>query len=534
MLNSVRLITYLRLFKENRYYKNIPMSFKPYLLSLLLLIGSVSSFAQEIKFKVAGLPDTTVHLVKYAGKGMYYADTVQSVNGVVVFDGGKQKDGVFALFLPGQKYFDFIYDYKPLEIEVANMLDLVGSLKVKKSKTNMAFYDYINYMTAQKKEGAVLNKELKTANKKRKEEIQNELVQLNKSVIDYQKKLVVDHKTELLGDLINMSIDVELPEAPKNKKGVITDSSFVYQYYINHFWDNTNLKNDAITRTPLFHKKLESYLSKEVLIQVPDTISTYADKLIAKTDDDSFLFQYIVAHITSKSEQSPMMGMENVFVHMVDKYYGSSPTRTPWMGEDNLKKVIERAGEIKPTMIGSKAPRLCLPDSTEKNWIDLYELEADYKIVYFWEPTCGHCKKSTPKLQELYEKKFKERNIEIYAVGKAMGGDFELWKKFISQKGLMFTNVGMTKTVYEEAQENAYFILRDHNTTLESLNYTKTYDVASTPRIFVLDKDNTILYKRISIAQLEEILDNLQGFKDADKLFPIEEEDPEDRQRASE
>ncbi|MFK8039051.1 MAG: thioredoxin-like domain-containing protein [Crocinitomicaceae bacterium] len=510
------------------------MSLKPFLLSLLILIGSAHSFAQELKFKVVGLKDTTVHLVKYAGKGMYYSDTAQSVNGVVKFDGKKQLEGVYALFLPGQRYFDFIYDLKPVEIEVSDIKDLVGSLKVKKSKTNIAFYEYINFMTTEKTKAAGLNTELKSADEERKTAIKAELVSINENVVEFQKKLVEDHKTEFLGDLINMSIDVKLPSAPKDKNGVITDSSFVYQYYINHFWDNTNLQNDAILRTPLFHKKLETYLSKEVLVQVPDTISLYADKLISKTHDTSYLFQYIVAHITSKAEQSQMMGMENVFVHMIDKYYGATPTRTPWMSEENLKKVIDRSAEIRPTMIGATAPRLCLPDSTEKNWVDLYKIDAEYKIVYFWEPTCGHCKKSTPKLQTLYDKKFKERNIEIYAVGKAMASDFELWKKFISDNGLTFTNVGMTKSVYEEAQENAYFIIKDHNTTLESLNYTKTYDVASTPRIFVLDKDNKILFKRISIAQLEQILDNLQGFSNAEKIFPIEEEDPEDRKRANE
>ena len=510
------------------------MHTKSFFITLLLLVSTIGANAQTLKFKVSGLQDTIVHLVKYSGKGMYYADTTEAVNGIAKFDGSKHETGVYALFLPGQKYFDFIHDHEVVDIEVKDMNDMIGSLTVKKSKFNTAFFDYVNFMTDQKKIGAQLGVEQKTASEERKAEIIEESKAINAKVLAYQKKMVNDHNGHFLADLINLSLDVELPEAPKDEDGNVIDDSYVYQYFINHYWDNVNLNNDAVIRTPLFHKKLEKYLSPEVMAQIPDTISLYADKLIAKTDDSSLLFQYIVAHITSKAEQSPMMGMENVFVHMVDKYYAVKPTRTPWMSEENLEKVVTRVNEIRPSMVGAIAPRLCLPDSTEQNWVDLYKVDSDYKILFFWEPTCGHCKKAAPKLQDLYAKKFKERNVEIYAVGKAMGDDFEKWKSFIVNNGLEFINVGLTKSVYEEAQENAYYIIKNHNTTIESLNYTKTYDVASTPRIFVLDKDNKILYKRVSISQLEEIMDNIQGVPNAEKLYPIEEEDPEDRLRASE
>lgn len=509
------------------------MNFKQKLTLFLVMMTAHIGMSQELKFTINGFKDTTVHLVKYVGKGMYYADTTQSKNGVIKFDGKKHKNGVYAVFLPGQKYFDFVHDYEIVDAVVEDQANLVGSMKVKKSRTNIAFYKYVHYMTSKKILANKLNTEMKTADEARKKEITTELKALNKDVIDFQKSLVTDFKGKFLGDIINMSLEVDLPEPPKDENGIVTDSNFVYNYYIHHFWDNTNLKNDAILRTPLFHKKLEQYLSNQVLLQIPDTISKYADFLIEQTLDSSAVKQYIISHVTSTTEQSDRMGMENVFVHMVDKYYCPTPTIATWMTEEGLKKVCKRADEMRPSLIGSYAPRLCLPDSTEKNWIDFYKIDSDYKILYFWEATCGHCKKSTPKLQKLYEEKLKARNVEVYAVGKAMGDDFKKWKKFIVDNDLTFINVGLTKSVYEEAQENAYNIIKDHNTSIQSLNYTKTYDVTSTPRIFVLDKDNKIVYKRISIAQLEDILDKLQGYADAEKLFPIEDEDPEERENAT-
>src|SRR5690606_25296819 len=104
------------------------------------------------------------------------------------------------------------------------------------------------------------------------------------------------------------------------------------------------------------------------------------------------------------------------------------------------------------------------------------------------------------------------------AVAKATGSDFEAWKKFIRDNKLTFINVGLTKSIYDQAMKDPRPILQ--HTTLESLNYSDTYDVYSTPRIFVLDKDKKIQFKQIGISQLEEIIDNLTGHAADEKIFP--------------
>ena len=86
------------------------------ILLFLFVFVSLSSVAQKIKLKVSGEKDTTVFLVKYYGKGMYYADTAIMKNGYVEFDGKKQKPGVYALLLSGQKYFDFLLNKEEVVI----------------------------------------------------------------------------------------------------------------------------------------------------------------------------------------------------------------------------------------------------------------------------------------------------------------------------------------------------------------------------------------------------------------------------------
>ena len=198
------------------------------------------------------------------------------------------------------------------------------------------------------------------------------------------------------------------------------------------------------------------------------------------------------------------------------------------MKEDKLKDLCDKANTYKNLVMGVKPPNIILPDTTEKkwNWRDFYSLEAEYTILYFWDPECGHCKKITPKLQTLYEKKFKDRNIEIFAIGKAVGDDYEKWKKFIRDNKLEFINVAVTDSLYKIAMEDARPLMK--YTTLQSLNYQQTYDIYATPKVYILNKDKEIIGKSLSISQLEQMMDRLQGHEDAEVLFPPEEEKEED------
>ena len=193
------------------------------------------------------------------------------------------------------------------------------------------------------------------------------------------------------------------------------------------------------------------------------------------------------------------------------------------MDKDKLKEMCDKASTLQYLVVGVVPPNVCLPDTTDKNWVSLDKVKADYTILYFWDPECGHCKKETPKLQKLYADKLKARNVEIFAVGKATGDDFEKWKAFIRTNHLTFINVGLTKRLFEEATKDWRQFIPKY-TNVESLNYSEHFDVYATPKVFLLDKDKKIVAKSLSIAQLEEVIDKLQGHEKDPKLFPVEDE----------
>ncbi len=267
---------------------------------------------------------------------------------------------------------------------------------------------------------------------------------------------------------------------------------------------------------------------KKMMIQHPDTVIKYAYIFIDKLDPKSELFKYSLTHIASTSEKSNIMGMDKVFVRLGQRYYcvknaeGKSPAY--WMAEDKLKELCEKVETQKNLVQGVVPPNVTLRDTTDVNWKDYYSIKADYTILFFWDPDCGHCKTSTPKLQKLYAEKLKARNVEVFAVAKGIGEDFQKWKDFIKKNNLTFTNVALTDKLYKDAQTDARQFVPKF-TTIQSLNYQETFDIFTTPRVFVLAKDKKIIAKQLSISQLEDFMDRIQNVNAAKIIEPDKEED---------
>lgn len=509
-------------------------------LTVLIILSVTFTFGQKLKFKIIGQPDTTVHLVKYNGAKLYYADTAVIKGGYVEFNGAKQQPGMLGLLLPGQQLIEVIYNKEEIDLETKGP-NFVENMKIKKSEENKIFNEYVKYMSSKRTVAQKLHNDMNTLDKEdaKYKDMESQLNAINKEVETYQKEFIKAHSGRFVGKMIRMTIDVEIPEAPKDEKGNVIDSNFRYHYYRDHYFDNVDFSVDGLVNTPVFGNKIDYYFSSKMLIQHWDTILKYAYKLIdEKMDPKSKAFEYTVSYVTSTYGKSNQMGMDKVYVMMADKYYcsknaeGKSPAF--WMTEEKLEELCDKISVQKHLVMGVKAPNIILPDTLDRpwdqlNWVNMHKIDAEYTILYFWESECGHCKKITPKLAELYDKKLKDRNIEVVAIGKASGDSYKKWKDYIVKNKLNFINVGVTETILKVGKEDARQLI-PRFTTLESMNVHTTYDIFSTPRVFVLDKDKNFIAKQISISQLEEMMDRLQGKNDLPKLFPPDKEEDEHMQ----
>jgi thiol-disulfide isomerase/thioredoxin len=108
--------------------------------------------------------------------------------------------------------------------------------------------------------------------------------------------------------------------------------------------------------------------------------------------------------------------------------------------------------------------------------ISLSAIKADYTVVFFYAPHCGHCRDSAPKLKK-YVDANKGKGIEVLAI--PVEDSPEEWKKFIKEFKLQKAING-----YDYASRT---------------NYRQQYDVWTTPTVYVLDKSKKIIARKLPV-----------------------------------
>ncbi|HUM45526.1 MAG TPA: DUF5106 domain-containing protein [Chitinophagales bacterium] len=471
--------------------KNIPFTAAGFLLCLLAFPFNSYSQKQgyQIIVHIPAMKDTPCYLANYYGDKQYIQDTVRSdVNGTVVFEGREQLPGGIYLFVfPDKRYFELLVDKEQYFTMETTWDDPINNMKVKGSKDNDLFYEYLKFAVQLQKNSMEAHEKLKAAKSKADTTAVNDQLKVNdEKMTAYRKKYMQDHPqtflTKIFTTMPEPEIPKEIPTLPNGRK----DSTYAYRYYKGHYLDNVDFSDSRLLRTPLFAPKIEKYI-KELTPQVPDSINKEAELLVEKAKADSEVFKYVLWWITYNYETSKIMGMDEVFVHMVEKYYMTN--QAYWLDSAQLVKIIDRARKIAPNIIGNTAPELALKDTLGR-WQILSKVPAKYTILVFWDPDCGHCQKEMPKLQEVYDK-WKSKGVEVYAVDIEV--DDAKWRKFIREKKLSWINV---------------------NDINHQSNFRQLYDIYSTPVIYILDDKKVIRAKRIGAEQIDEFLNHLESVKE--------------------
>ena len=469
-----------------------------------LITASFLAQGHNIKVKISGIKDTVCYLAGYYGPKQYYKDTVDvDSQGNMIFKGTDElPGGIYSVVLPDkQTYFEFIVTEQNFSLETVkgNQSEMNEKMKVKNSEDNRLFFEYLKFISDKQilaaKYRDVLQDTTGAKTPEKEKEARDALTKIDEDVKAYKAKFMETHKQSFVSKIFRTSEEPEVPETPMLENGQ-KDSLFPRRYYMAHYWDGVDFSDERLLRTPVFHGKLSRYFEK-IVLQHPDSINIAADYVVEKSKANKEMFKYVVHYITNTYEKSNLMGMDAVFVHMAENYY--SKDQAFWVDSAQLAKIAERVRKTKPTLIGKRTPNVILQDTTESKWYNLYDVTAEYTILYFWDPSCGHCKKETPKLKTLYEK-VKDKGVEVFAVCT----EFETpdWKKYVRENDLNWINVSDNPEINKNAVKYLQF------TTLESLNFRDTYDIYSTPRVFLLDADKKILAKRIGVEQLEEILEH--------------------------
>jgi thiol-disulfide isomerase/thioredoxin len=350
-------------------------------------------------------------------------------------------------------------------------------MQVKGSEENEIFYSYLKLNERLFKENNLLSEKLQSLEPEEEEWLKTKVAidSLNSISSNYKLKIIEEKPKLLVSKIFRAMQPVEIPDSIKSSP----DSLAAYYYYKNHFFDNTDLSDTRLLRTPMLSKKVEEYF-KDLVIKQPDSAIVAIDFVISKAMPSEEVVGYLVWHYTAEYQNPEYMGFDKVFVHLVDNYFSKEQivNTTPSI----LKSLQDRANLIRPTMIGEVAQNLILID-TSGNYRSFQNLKNEYIFIFFWDYDCGICKNEIIELQKIYMKIWYD--FEVYAVN--VNADLDAWKKFVIDKKLTWINVNGTRSVTPDFHD--------------------LYDISGTPAIFILDKDRKIIAKQLAANQVLPFLE---------------------------
>lgn len=453
--------------------------------SLFLTLSiCLSGFAQkghEINVKLKGYQEDVLYLAYHYGDKQYVKDTVyRQADDTFVFQGATPlESGTYMLILaPDNQTFEFLIDKNEqrfgLSLDQDNMLETVQLTN--SSGENRLFFSYLRYLADMRKQAAVINNPGQQS--LNEAERAQQMSALSTKVSVYQKKLITENPRSLTAAIIRASTPIEYPEYEGSDR---EKQIKAWRYAQKHFFDSIDLTDSRLIRSPLLHEKVTYFVDK-LQAQHPDTISRAIDYVLAQMVSSDENYKYFVIHFLNKYARSKVIGMDAVYVHMVENYYTEG--QAPWTAPDQLEKILTNAAELKPLLLGKRAPDIQLKNRAGLEF-NLHSIKAEYTILYFWRFDCPQCKKTTPAMKELFDE-FKDKGLQIVAICTKASDELKGCWDYADEQGL-----------------NDW--VHASNLSGQSLA-SGPYHIRSTPFVYLLDKDKMIISKKLSPSQLADAL----------------------------
>lgn len=266
---------------------------------------------------------------------------------------------------------------------------------------------------------------------------------LEKTLYEYQESMLSKDKSSFLNTYIKSIENVVVPQ----------DIEHIEKYIIEHYFDNIPLCDVRILNSRLLKNKLDDFFNNYMTLQSPIYISEQIDNLISKTNDCHEVRDYILWYLYSKYFNTDNVDDEFVFIHLVDNYF--SKLNIVNLTQNIRNEIVKRANILRNITIGHTAPTLLFFDD-EGNEVNLQEIKSDYIVLFFYKPECQRCIRDKRILGLVEERRDDLKVIKIDIT------DEDKYKEII-----------------------------------------QTYDLSTTPEIFILDKGKKIIDKGVSAERIE-------------------------------
>ncbi len=443
----------------------------------------------EITLKINGCRDSVMYMGYYYAKGNQPIDTAYLDNkGRFVFTSTTDTlpPGLYFFANPKGSYVEFVvYHEKPFFTFETDQKDWTSNMRVKGSAENEFFFDFHRVDAEIDRDLALRQMELDSADfatYRRKQ-----LLRLDSIKVGYIKS----NPERFLSKMMMATKDEEPPLVDEKGDSMTLDQR--RRYFIDHYFDNIPLDDNAIIRTPkmVFYDRVMDFFDKYLKYASPQTIIDYLDPVLDRAKAAPDVFSYLVMSMMQKYLQSPVAVYDEVYVHIAKKYYDSEDNF--WSSPSNIDKEMQRVNKWDRLLVGREAPELILYDTLRVPH-SLHAMPNKWKLLLFWSPGCSHCQHIIPKVYEIFERYREQYDIGAFTIlSEPDDKTRKDWKEFMAKHGM--TSPAWISLDGGEA----------------NVDWHAVYDIQTTPQIYLIDENNIIQAKKLGENSLEGILKAICG-----------------------
>jgi len=432
----------------------------------------------DIKIQVSGLAANGEASLIGVFTGNNFKAAVSPISGDGQFNFKKDEPlfpGMYFVLLPDNRNFQILVDEDQTFSLKTNTNDLVNSMVVEGSTENQLLYNNLRYEADYQKKFAVLAQQMKAAGEGTPAY----------TTAEKARKTLIDSRKVYLNDIFKKNPNAFFTsfkrggQNPDLREGL--DNAAQVWHYRRDFWNGVDFNDERLLRTPVISNKLKRYIT-ELTPQQPDSIIAAAKYITDKSLPYPDYFKYFANFITLNYDQkeSTLMDAHAVEVFMIQNYFTNE--RAFWSDSVQVFGLQQQAYEKQASLVGKKGKNVIANGPDGKQY-SLYDIDADYTIVYMFNPDCEHCQEETPLLVDFY-KEWKSKGVEVFTI--ALDTDDTKWKNYLNKVGAtnLFTNI------YDSTNRAIY----------------PNWYVDVTPELYVLNKDKVIIAKNLKVNQIETVI----------------------------
>ena len=433
------------------------------------MLSSLSTFAQTISATFFNLPQQKVYLNACKGLYLEVVDSVMMSQDKRVEFNSVLTKGMYQLETEYGPTVDLLYDDEPVKMIVKDIYDN-NTIEFIASKANADWQVY----------------------KKFREQTLNQLNMLKPILRKY------DARSEFYADAIK-------------EYGMLQDKfvAFTDSLMLNDNYASNLIRVDRFT--PLNLDVDFKTQRKELIANYFNDVDFNDVSLIPTDVMTNKIFDFLSIQITSEQSEdqqimSLILGVDNVlnratvnfemykflyqFLFETFKELNINEvvdylTRIPYSeeidcSEEQYSELLSIAEFNSRARVGSVAKNISGKTIFDQDF-DLYSIDKDYTIVYFWSYTCEHCRENLGEL-----KLFLDENPDFSMVAVSVKGDLKKIKNIVKKNKI-----------------SGYFY---HDGLEWDSPYVDDYAVTATPSFYLLDNENKIVFKPFDFNELVDFV----------------------------